>query len=122
MPQVVSPVAQAAVLHATELRDGVMLMHEMPQGLVLPAGHPVVLEPGGYQIILERLKRPVVTGGVVAVRLAFADGNGRRLYHDVRAPVRLVAPGQPEPAGHGHGHGTAGGAGQRAHEGHHGPR
>ncbi len=98
-----SAAAGAAILSGTRLEEGVMLMHDLHEGVELPAGQPVVLAPGADQIILERLKRPLVAGGAVVVRLAFADAQGRTIYRDVRAPVRLVAPGQPLPAGHNHG-------------------
>ena len=98
-----SAAAGAATLSGTRVEEGVMLMHDLPAGVELPAGQPVVLAPGGDHIILERLKRPLVSGGAVVVRLEFTDAQGRRIYRDVRAPVRLVAPGQPLPAGHSHG-------------------
>ena len=49
-----------------------MLAH-FPDGVEIPAGGEMVLEPGGYYIMLIGLSRPVVEGETFPVRLEFAD-------------------------------------------------
>ena len=40
------------------MENGVMRMRETP-GVMLPAGQPVVLGPGGYHVMLMGLKAPL---------------------------------------------------------------
>ncbi|MFV0258069.1 MAG: copper chaperone PCu(A)C [Acidimicrobiales bacterium] len=55
------------------MADGAMTMQELPDGLELPAGEPVVLEPGGYHVMLMGLAEPLVAGGELEVTLEFAE-------------------------------------------------
>lgn len=52
---------------------GAMTMQEV-ESIDLPAGEPVVLEPGGYHIMLLGLTEPLESGGVVDMTLTFASG------------------------------------------------
>ncbi len=97
--------AAAAELSGTRTKDGVMLMYALPRGIDLPAGKPLVLQPGQYHIILEQLRRPLTAGMTVTLRLQFTDAFGKTHDQDVQAPVRTGPPGQAEASGHGHTHG-----------------
>ncbi len=52
-----------------------MTMQEMRDGLVLPAGETVVLEPGGVHVMLLDLVDPLETGETFDVTLRLADGD-----------------------------------------------
>lgn len=67
-----SPVAEAVTLHRTEVRDGIASMRPQTDGIVVPAGGAVRLEPGGYHLMLEGLRRPLALGEMVPVSLTFA--------------------------------------------------
>jgi copper(I)-binding protein len=53
--------------------DAMMGMREMKDGLELPAGEDVSLEPGGYHIMLLELQAPIVEGDTIPVTLMFEN-------------------------------------------------
>jgi len=68
-----SPVAEAAMLHTTQLESGQSRMR--PQStLVLAAGATVVLKPGGLHVMLHGLKRVLMPGQRVPLVVTLADG------------------------------------------------
>jgi periplasmic copper chaperone A len=66
-----SPVAQAAQLHEMEMAGMVMKMRPLA-GVTIPAGHPVVFEPGGMHVMLVGLKAPLRPGQTFPLTLTFA--------------------------------------------------
>lgn len=66
-----SPVAMSGEVHETTEVDGVMKMRPLPQGLPLPAGKVTQLQPGKMHIMLMGLKKPLVKGTTIPVRLTF---------------------------------------------------
>ncbi|WP_411851135.1 copper chaperone PCu(A)C [Stenotrophomonas sp. LGBM10] len=58
-------------IHAMRMDGEVMRMHALPDGLPLPSGTSVALQPGGYHLMLMTPKRPLQDGQVVQVRLQF---------------------------------------------------
>lgn len=67
-------VAAQAMLHTTEFSaDGVASMKHV-EALEIPADDTVVLEPGGYHIMLMGLKAPLVEGDMVPATLIFEYG------------------------------------------------
>jgi len=68
-----SPVAEAAMLHSTQLVSGQSRMR--PQAtLALTAGETVVLKPGGLHVMLHGLKQALVPGQHVPLVISLADG------------------------------------------------
>lgn len=51
--------------------DAMMGMREMKDGLELPAGEEVSLEPGSYHLMLLELQAPIVEGDTIPVTLMF---------------------------------------------------
>ncbi len=51
--------------------SAMMGMREMKDGLELPAGEQVSLEPGGYHVMLLELQAPIAEGDTVPVTLTF---------------------------------------------------
>jgi copper(I)-binding protein len=93
-----SPVAARAELHSHRQVDGVVRM-EWVQSLEVPARGRLVLEPGGYHLMLIDLKRPLRAGEVVDITLLGQNGDA----HPMRLPV--VDMRQPAPArDHNHHH------------------
>ena len=84
-----SPVAGDGQIHEMKVANGMMSMAELPDGLPLPAGEAVALQPGGNHIMLMALKQPLAEGEMVSLTLTFE--------HAPPMGVRAVV-GQP-PAG-----------------------
>jgi copper(I)-binding protein len=75
--------ARAAQLHRTTIDDsGLARMGEV-EGVEIPASGDLVLEPGGYHLMLMGVG-PVAEGDTVEITLRFQDGDSV----EVRAPVR----------------------------------
>lgn len=68
-----SPSFSDVSLHRTELVDGVSKMREVP-ALKLAAGESIVLEPGGYHLMLMMPSGEIQPGGVVTIEMTAADG------------------------------------------------
>lgn len=68
-----TPVAAMAELHETVNDNGVMRMRPVA-GLKLEAGKPVVLQPGGYHVMLMGLKQQLKPGDSFPVTLNFEKG------------------------------------------------
>lgn len=66
-----APLAGAAEIHEMKTEDGIMKMAELKDGLALPAGEPVRLQPGGNHLMLMGLSQPLVVGEQVSITLNF---------------------------------------------------
>jgi copper(I)-binding protein len=64
--------------------DGAMTMRELEDGLALPAGETVNLEPGGYHVMLLDLPDPLETGETFDLTLEFESGESRVISIEVR--------------------------------------
>ena len=82
-----SPVAGAAEVHLMTMDGGTMKMRAVG-ALDLPAGRPVKLAPGGYHIMLFDLKKPLVAGKKVPLKLVIEDAGRRTRKIAVSAIVR----------------------------------
>lgn len=90
---VTSPVAGRAQVHESRMESNMMMMHELEDGLPLPAGRAVELKPGGNHIMLLAVAEPLKTGDTVTLTLTFASA----------APVEIAAAvGQPALTDSGH--------------------
>jgi copper(I)-binding protein len=67
-----SPVAEDVQLHQMKMEGDVMKMSAMPDGIPVPAGQTVTLEPGGLHLMMMGLKQPLVENDAVPVTLTFA--------------------------------------------------
>ena len=99
-----SPVAGVVEIHEMTMEGSTMKMRALPNGLDLPAGRAVELNPGGYHIMLMDLKQPLVEGATVPVTLVIEAKDGKKETVEVQAPVRPL--GSPMTGGmHGGMHG-----------------
>ena len=65
--------AEISELHQMSHLDGVMNMQQVDQ-IVIPAKNKVVLQPGGWHIMLIHLIKPLKKGESVPILLNFRDG------------------------------------------------
>lgn len=91
LTSVASPAAAQVQIHEMKIDNGIMSMTELKDGLPLPAGEAVALQPGGAHLMLIGLTGPLAAGDVVSMTLTFAHAGPV----GVRAQVR-----QPGAAGH----------------------
>jgi copper(I)-binding protein len=119
-----STVAQSAMLHKTEVNaDGVASMAHV-EGIDIPANDTVVLESGGYHIMLMGLTQELIEGQMVPgvlifekagrVEMEFAIDPPGGVDHSTMDHSAMGAEASTETAsaeghgdGHGHGHGAA---------------
>ena len=66
-----TPVAEHLEIHQMALSHGIMTMRAAAGGLAIPPHATVVLEPGGFHIMLTGLQGPLRAGERVPVTLVF---------------------------------------------------
>ena len=99
-----SPAAGVTEVHEMKMEGDVMRMRAI-EALDLPQGVAVDLKPGGYHLMLQQLKAPLVKDSQVPVTLVFKDAKGAVSRLSLQLPVRVAAPAAAG-AGHQHmGHG-----------------
>ena len=95
--------AEVAEIHEMRMDGDVMRMRAI-DALALPAGQTVELKPGGYHLMLQQLKTPLLAGTQVPVTLVFRDAQGQTSRLPLHIPVQRMAPGaHAAPSGHSHG-------------------
>ena len=67
-----SPIAQAVEIHETVDDNGVMRMNQLVDGLPVPAGSTVVLQPGGYHVMVIGVNAAMDEGATIPLTLTFA--------------------------------------------------
>lgn len=77
-----SDVAELAEVHEMRMQGDLMKMQELKDGLEIPAGETVVLERGGYHIMLINLTRDMHEGDEIELTLEF----------DVAGDIELTVP------------------------------
>jgi copper(I)-binding protein len=80
-------------VHEMAMKDGIMTMRPLPDGLEIRPGETVELKPGGYHLMLQDLKAPLKEGDKVDATLTFQKAGAVKVYFTV-API-----GAPAPAG-----------------------
>lgn len=82
-----SPRAANVSVHEMSMDGGIMRMREM-DGLDIPAGEQVTLQPSGLHLMFTGVNEPFVAGETVPIHLQFEHGGGM----DVTAPVQHGPP------------------------------
>lgn len=85
-------------VHEMAMANDVMTMRELSDGLVIPAGETVTLQPGGYHIMFMALNAALVEGEHVDVTLEFERAGTIDIEFAVTAAGARSAPGHD---GHG---------------------
>ena len=94
-------VAGVAEVHEMKMDNNVMQMRALPDGLALPAGKAVALQPGGFHVMLMDLKLPLQKDTTIPMTLRFKDAKGLESSVDVKVPVSQVAPARGQKHQHG---------------------
>lgn len=68
---VTTPKAESVSIHESVENEGMMSMRPLPDGLAIPAGETVLLEPHGYHLMLEGLKGAVAKDERIPMTLDF---------------------------------------------------
>ena len=89
---VASPMAGKADLHAMAMKDGVMTMRPV-DGIDIPAGGTVALDPDGLHIMFTQLKGTLKQGGTMPVTLTFEKAG------KVEVPLQVLSVGAKGPKG-----------------------
>lgn len=89
----------AGVVEIHEVADdgGVMAMRPLADGLEIPAGDEVILEPGGYHIMLIGLTQDLRDGDAYAMTLRFEQAGEVTITVPVRRRAELAADATPTP-------------------------
>ncbi|WP_274426994.1 copper chaperone PCu(A)C [Chelativorans sp. YIM 93263] len=66
-----SPAAGKVEIHTMTMQDDVMIMRPLEDGLEIPAGESVALEPGGFHLMFMQVEEPFAEGETVPVTLEF---------------------------------------------------
>ncbi len=76
--------AREVQIHETTMNGDVMQMRELADGLAIPAGETVTLEPGGFHMMLLGADDNLEPGQTVDLVLTFASGKEITVTADVR--------------------------------------
>lgn len=99
-----TPAAALAEVHEMKMENDVMRMRAI-DALALPAGKAVELKPGGYHLMLQQLKAPLLKDSQVPITLVFKDAKGAVSRLNLQVPVSMVPPKGAAPAMDHSGHG-----------------
>ncbi len=80
-----SPVARKVMIHVMTMKNGIMEMRSV-KTLDIPAGKTVSLSEGGMHLMLMDIRKPLVSGDTVPLRLTF-DQDGKQIVLNVGAKV-----------------------------------
>lgn len=81
----VEDIAEFVEIHRSEMKDGVMTMGQV-EGIDIPAGGEIALEPGGYHIMLINLKRTLTEGEAIKLVLDFKVLGSLMVDAEIRSP------------------------------------
>ena len=81
-----------AMLHESVEKDGVLHMVPQENGIEIPAGEALLLEPGGKHIMLMNLQHALTAGEEILLTLTFEGADSPRETIEVSVPV--VSAGQ----------------------------
>jgi periplasmic copper chaperone A len=77
-------VASKIQVHEMAMKNGVMTMRPLDNGLIIEPGKTVKLAPGGYHLMLFDLKSPLKQGDKLPVTLEFEKAGKVKLTLDVQ--------------------------------------
>ncbi|MFG1361377.1 copper chaperone PCu(A)C [Xanthobacter pseudotagetidis] len=70
-------------IHEMAMKDGIMTMRPLADGLAVPAGGKVELKPGGYHIMFMDLKEPLKEGALMDGTLTFEKAGTVKVQYKV---------------------------------------
>lgn len=87
-----SDISGKTEIHEMAMDNGVMKMRPLPNGLPIPAGATVTLQPGGYHIMFIDLKRPIKPGDIVHAELTFEKAGKSNVAFPAAASMDATSP------------------------------
>lgn len=96
--------AKAVEVHEVIKQDGVAKMRALIDGLVLPAGEAVTLQPGGYHLMFVKIDRQMQVGATHNVTLIFEKAGEQVLTFTVEKAGKRSHNHGGHDEGHDHGH------------------
>ncbi|MFV0491261.1 MAG: copper chaperone PCu(A)C [Pseudorhodobacter sp.] len=85
---------QEVQIHQVEEVDDVMTMRQLPDGVLIPAGGSVVLEPGGIHLMIMGLSGPLNKGEALDMVLTFERAGEVNVNIDILAIGARSAPAE----------------------------
>jgi uncharacterized protein YcnI len=82
-----SPVAGVTQLHEMKMEGDLMKMNELPEGIEIPAGETVALQPGGLHIMFMQLTQPLIEGTRIPLTLSFEKAGKVEVELSVGSPA-----------------------------------
>ena len=92
--------AQVAQIHEMAMEGDVMKMQQLSEGLVIPAGETVTLEPGGFHVMFMGLTQALVEGEVVPVALVFEHAGEVTVSFEIAGAAADASPMKMDHATH----------------------
>ena len=86
-----SPAVARVEVHEMKMDGDVMRMREL-KSINLPKGKTVSLEPGGFHLMLMKLKKPIAAGDIIPFTLVVESG-GKQQTVEVKAEARAMGGG-----------------------------
>ena len=86
-----SPIAGEVQIHEMKMEGDVMKMAQLPDGLPIPAGQTVTLQPGGFHLMFMQLKQALVEGTKLPVTLTFEKAGTVEVELDIEG-IAATAP------------------------------
>jgi len=83
---VATPIVKSATLHSSSSEGGVMRMRPLEDGIAIPAGVTVKLQPSGDHIMLTGLSAPLAKESSFPLSLDFERSGQRQVDVQVRDP------------------------------------
>jgi len=71
-------------LHISVMNDGVMSMQHLPEGIAVPAGETVMLEPGSFHVMCIDRQQDFVAGDSIPLTLEFAGAGTVAINAEIR--------------------------------------
>lgn len=90
-------ISEHAEIHEMAVKDGVMTMRPLSDGLQIPAGGEIVLKPGSYHLMFIGLKQPTKKGESFPGTLTFEKAGKVEVTFSVEA---MGEAGEGHKAGH----------------------
>lgn len=95
---VTTVISPPASIHETMIEDGVARMVPLSDGLVIPQGETVTLDPLGVHIMFEELAAPLAAGTTIDAILVFEIAGEVSVVFNVE-PIGALAPATPHHGG-----------------------
>jgi copper(I)-binding protein len=90
-----SDLAERSEIHEMTVKDGVMTMRPLADGLEIGPGESVALEPGGYHLMFMNIERMLAEGDIFQATLEFEKAGS--------LAVEFKVEGRDGASSHGHG-------------------